>query len=78
MLDEPSQGIAPRLVDDILAAVGRIRDLGVTVLLVEQRLAESLELADRAYVLQTGRIVMSGPAAEIAADDGVRRAYLGL
>ena len=78
MLDEPSQGIAPKLVDDILAAVGRIRDLGVTVLLVEQRLAEALDLADRAYVLQTGRIVMSGPAKEIAADDGVRRAYLGL
>ncbi len=78
MLDEPSQGIAPRLVDDILAAVARIRDLGVTILLVEQRLAESLALADRAYVLQTGRIVMSGPAAEIAADSGVRRAYLGL
>ena len=78
MLDEPSQGIAPRLVDDILAAVGRIRDLGVTILLVEQRLAEALELADRAYVLQTGRVVMSGPAAEIAKDDGVRRAYLGL
>ncbi len=78
MLDEPSQGIAPKLVDDILAAVGRIRDLGVTILLVEQRLAEALDLADRAYVLQTGRIVMSGPAKEIAADDGVRRAYLGL
>ncbi len=78
MLDEPSQGIAPRLVDDILAAVARIRELGVTILLVEQRLAESLALADRAYVLQTGRIVMSGPAAEIAADSGVRRAYLGL
>ncbi len=60
MLDEPSQGIMPRLVDDILAAVGRIRDLGVTVLLVEQRLVEALEIADRAYVLQTGRIVMSG------------------
>jgi branched-chain amino acid transport system ATP-binding protein len=78
MLDEPSQGIAPRLVDDILAAVGRIRALGVTVLLVEQRLAEALALADRAYVLQTGRIVMSGPAAAIAADEGVRRAYLGM
>ena len=78
MLDEPSQGIAPRLVDDILAAVGRIRDLGVTVLLVEQRLAEALELADRAYVLQTGRVVMSGPSREIAADSGVRRAYLGM
>ncbi|MEJ1977190.1 MAG: ABC transporter ATP-binding protein [Acetobacteraceae bacterium] len=78
MLDEPSQGIAPKLVDDILAAVARIRDMGVTILLVEQRLAEALALADRAYVLQTGRIVMSGPAADIAADDGVRRAYLGL
>jgi branched-chain amino acid transport system ATP-binding protein len=78
MLDEPSQGIAPKLVDDILAAVGRIRDLGVTILLVEQRLAEALELADRAYVLQTGRVVMSGKASEIAGDDGVRRAYLGL
>ena len=78
MLDEPSQGIAPRLVDDILAAVGRIRDLGTTVLLVEQRLAEALELADRAYVLQTGRVVMSGPAADIARDADVRKAYLGV
>ncbi len=78
MLDEPSQGIMPKLVDDILAAVTRIRDLGVTVLLVEQRLAEALEIADRAYVLQTGRIVMSGRADEIAADSGVRRAYLGM
>src|ERR1700712_1069172 len=78
MLDEPSQGIMPRLVDDILAAIVRIRDLRMTVLLVEQRLAEALALADRAYVLQTGRVVMSGPAAEIARDDGVRRAYLGL
>ena len=79
MLDEPSQGIAPRLVDDILAAVARIRtELGVTVLLVEQRLGEALALADRAYVLQTGRVVMSGRAGDIAADDGVRRAYLGL
>ncbi len=78
MLDEPSQGIMPRLVDDILAAVQKIRDLGVTVLLVEQRLAEALEIADRAYVLQTGRVVMSGPANVIAADASVRRAYLGI
>ena len=78
MLDEPSQGIAPKLVDDILAAVGRIRALGTTVLLVEQRLAEALELADRAYVLQTGRVVMEGPAAQIAGDAGVRKAYLGM
>jgi branched-chain amino acid transport system ATP-binding protein len=78
MLDEPSQGIMPRLVDDILAAVQRIRTLGVTVLLVEQRLVEALAIADRAYVLQTGRIVLEGPATEIAADDAVRRAYLGM
>ncbi len=78
MLDEPSQGIAPKLVDDILAAVGRIRALGTTVLLVEQRLAEALDLADRAYVLQTGRIVMEGAARDIAADAGVRKAYLGM
>jgi branched-chain amino acid transport system ATP-binding protein len=78
MLDEPSQGIAPKLVDDILAAVSKIRDLGTTVLLVEQRLAEALELADRAYVLQTGRIVMSGLAADIAQNADVRRAYLGM
>jgi branched-chain amino acid transport system ATP-binding protein len=77
MLDEPSQGIMPRL-DDILAAVTRVRELGMTVLLVEQRLVEALAIADRAYVLQTGRIVLSGPAAEIAADDAVRRAYLGM
>jgi branched-chain amino acid transport system ATP-binding protein len=78
MLDEPSQGIMPKLVDDIFAAIQRIRDLGLTILLVEQRLAEALEIADRAYVLQTGRIVMSGPAADIAGDADVRRAYLGL
>ena len=68
----------PRLVDDILEAVTRIRALGVTVLLVEQRLVEALAIADRAYVLQTGRIVLSGPAADIAADDAVRKAYLGI
>ncbi|MDE2516191.1 MAG: ABC transporter ATP-binding protein [Rhodospirillales bacterium] len=78
MLDEPSQGIMPRLVDDILAAVRRIRDAGVTILIVEQRLAETLEIADRAYVLQTGRVVMQGSAAEIAGNAEIRRAYLGM
>jgi branched-chain amino acid transport system ATP-binding protein len=78
MLDEPSQGIMPRLVDDIFAAIQRIRDLGMTILLVEQRLAEALEIADRAYVVQTGRVVMTGPAAVVAGDAGVRAAYLGI
>ncbi len=78
MLDEPSQGIMPRLVDAIFEAVRRIRDEGTTVLIVEQRLVESLEIADRAYVMQSGRIVMAGDASEVAKDEEVRRAYLGV
>lgn len=78
MLDEPSQGIMPKLVDEIFQAVQQIRDSGVTILLVEQRLSESLEISDRAYVLQTGKVVMSGPAADIKANPEVRRAYLGM
>ncbi|MCR6734963.1 MAG: ABC transporter ATP-binding protein [Afipia sp.] len=78
MLDEPSQGIMPKLVDEIFAAVQQIRDNGVTILLVEQRLSESLEISDRAYVLQTGKVVMSGPAADIKSNPEVRRIYLGM
>jgi branched-chain amino acid transport system ATP-binding protein len=78
MLDEPSQGIMPRLVDEIFAAIQQIRANGVTILLVEQRLSESLEISDRAYVLQTGKVVMSGPAADIKSNPDVRRAYLGM
>ena len=78
MLDEPSQGIMPKLVDEIFQAVLSIRAAGVTVLIVEQRLAESLEIADRAYVLQTGRVVVSGTAAEVGDNPDVRRAYLGM
>jgi branched-chain amino acid transport system ATP-binding protein len=66
MLDEPSQ------------AVMRIRDTGLTVLIVEQRMAECLEIADRAYILQTGRVLMQGSAAEIRTNPDVRKAYLGL
>jgi branched-chain amino acid transport system ATP-binding protein len=78
MLDEPSQGIMPKLVDEIFRAVQQIRANGVTVLLVEQRLSESLEISDRAYVLQTGKVVMSGPAADIKSNPEVRRIYLGM
>ncbi|BAF90073.1 ABC transporter ATP-binding protein [Azorhizobium caulinodans] len=78
MLDEPSQGIMPKLVDEIFQAVTTIRDTGMTILIVEQRLTECLEISDRAYVLQTGRVTMSGPADEIRANPDVRRAYLGL
>ena len=78
MLDEPSQGIMPKLVDEIFDAVLSIRKTGVTVLLVEQRLVESLEIAERAYVLQTGRVILAGSAAEVRDNPEVRRAYLGI
>ena len=78
MLDEPSQGIMPKLVDEIFQAVKKIRDTGMTVLIVEQRMAEVLEIADRAYILQTGRVLMQGKASEIASNPDVRKAYLGL
>ena len=78
MLDEPSQGIMPTLVDEIFQAVKRIRDAGMTVLIVEQRMAECLEIADRAYILQTGRVLMQGSAADIRVNPDVRKAYLGL
>ncbi len=78
MLDEPSQGIMPKLVSEIFQSVKKIRDAGMTVLIVEQRMAECLEIADRAYILQTGRVLMQGSAAEIATNPDVRKAYLGL
>ena len=78
MLDEPSQGIMPKLVDEIFQAVLEIRKTGMTVLIVEQRMAEVLEIADRAYILQTGRVQMQGPATDIRTNPDVRKAYLGL
>jgi branched-chain amino acid transport system ATP-binding protein len=78
MLDEPSQGIMPKLVDEIFQAVKRIRNAGMTVLIVEQRMAECLDIADRAYILQTGRVLMQGVAADIKTNPDVRKAYLGL
>src|ERR1700751_5154081 len=78
MLDEPSQGIMPKLVDEIFQSVKRIRDAGMTVLIVEQRMAECLEIADRAYILQTGKVLMQGRASDIKTNPDVRKAYLGL
>ncbi|ABD87222.1 ABC transporter ATP-binding protein [Rhodopseudomonas palustris] len=78
MLDEPSQGIMPKLVSEIFQAVKKIRDAGMTVLIVEQRMAECLEIADRAYILRTGKVLMQGTAAEIGDNPDVRKAYLGL
>ena len=78
MLDEPSQGIAPKLVDEIFDAIVAIRDAGTTILIVEQRLSEVLAISDRGYVLQTGRLVISGSAKEILDHTDVRKAYLGV
>lgn len=79
MLDEPSLGLAPVVVDDVFAV---IRDLnrreGLTIVLVEQNVVQSLALAHRAYVLENGRIVISGTGEALLADDRVRRAYIGL
>jgi branched-chain amino acid transport system ATP-binding protein len=78
LLDEPSFGLAPLIVQEIFRILARIRqDAGVGMLLVEQNAAIALEFADDAYVLETGRIVMAGPAAEIGKDEGIRRSYLG-
>ncbi|GAA0943239.1 ABC transporter ATP-binding protein [Pseudonocardia zijingensis] len=78
MLDEPSTGLSPKLTWAVLDAVRAIRDRGVAVLLVEQNAAQALDIADRAYVLESGSIVLSGTGSELARDDRVRAAYLGL
>ena len=78
LLDEPSLGLAPRLVEQIFDILQRIRADGTTVLLVEQNAAMALDLADRAYVLETGTIKLSGTGRELAQNEDVRRAYLGV
>ena len=77
LLDEPSLGLAPLLVKEIFNVVQRIRERGVTILLVEQNAHLSLAIADRAYVLETGRVVMSGDAKTLARDPRIKAAYLG-
>ena len=77
LLDEPSMGLAPLLVREIFSIIKEINDEGTTVLLVEQNANMALSIADRAYVLETGRVVLSGSAAELAASEAVQKAYLG-
>ncbi|MDN5925650.1 MAG: ABC transporter ATP-binding protein [Hyphomicrobiales bacterium] len=79
MFDEPSMGLAPAVADTIFERIAQLhKEDGMTILLVEQRVAEAMENCDRGYVLQTGRIVMSGTYEELSSDDNVRRAYLGM
>ena len=77
MLDEPSLGLAPVLVDQVLAAILSLRAQGVAILLVEQMVERALEIADDAYVMQNGRVIASGPAREIATGDALRTAFMG-
>lgn len=77
MLDEPSLGLAPKLVLQVFEIVSQIRKLGTTVLLVEQNVRQSLQLADRAYVLENGRMVMEGKAKDLVGDPHLKKAYLG-
>jgi branched-chain amino acid transport system ATP-binding protein len=78
MFDEPSLGLAPALVQELFQTIRALRESGLTVLLVEQNVAHSLKLADRGYVLENGRIALSGTGAELLNNDGVRQAYLGI
>jgi branched-chain amino acid transport system ATP-binding protein len=77
LLDEPSLGLAPLVVENILATISRLKDEGMTILLVEQNARAALKVAARAYVLETGRIILSGSAEDLLADRQVTRAYLG-
>jgi branched-chain amino acid transport system ATP-binding protein len=78
ILDEPSLGLSPLLVEELFALILRINAEGVAILLVEQNVVQSLEIARRAYILAEGQVVMSGPAAALAADPALKRTYLGM
>ncbi len=77
MMDEPSLGLAPLVVQDIFSIIRQINDEGITVLLIEQNANMALKIADRAYVMETGRITMEGTGAELLADETIKEAYLG-
>ena len=77
LLDEPSMGLAPRVVVDIFDTISRLRHEGLTILVVEQNARAALKIADRGYVLETGKIILQGSAAELLEDHDVKRAYLG-
>ena len=77
VMDEPSMGLSPVLVQEVFSIIGTMHELGITILLVEQNAKMALAIADRAYVLENGRITMSGGARDLLHDDKVRKAYLG-
>jgi branched-chain amino acid transport system ATP-binding protein len=78
LVDEPSLGLQPNLVTDVFRSLVLLRDQGVTILLVEQNVNATLEITDRAYILEQGRIVMEGPSSSMKENEHVRNAYLGI
>jgi len=78
LLDEPSMGLAPRLVAEIFAAIRELKAAGTTIFLVDQNARAALSVAERGYVLETGRIVLAGTGAQLLADEQVKEAYLGI
>ena len=78
MFDEPSYGLAPRLMSEVFQIIQSLREQGITILLVEQNVSRTLEIADRAYVLENGRIVLDGECCNLVKDDYIKKAYLGL
>lgn len=78
MLDEPSLGLMPKLVDEMLEAVAKLKKAGKTILLIEQNVREALDICDRAYVLQTGRTVQTGSGADLLNSEVIRKAFLGI
>ncbi len=78
MFDEPSYGLAPRMLSEVFQVIKSLREQGITILLIEQNVPRTLEIADRAYVLENGRIVLEGACDNLLKDDYVRKAYLGL
>lgn len=78
LLDEPSMGLAPLLVREVFRVIRNLKEKGIPILLVEQNARAALAIADRGYVLETGRITISGPADDLSRDERVRSAYLGM
>ncbi len=78
LIDEMSLGLAPIVVDEIFKALGKIKGRGITVLFVEQNVNRTLKEADRAYILETGRVALSGTACELRQDENVKKAYFGV
>jgi branched-chain amino acid transport system ATP-binding protein len=78
MFDEPSLGLAPIIVQKVFEIIKKIKEQNITILLIEQNVVKSLKIADRGYIMENGKIVLSGEANKLLADDKIRKAYMGI